>query len=67
MTIEIHRNSPDFNTGERARPTFVTAGGQIYRATAQGGLRRLTPLDLALMANAAPVAIRRIEIRREEG
>jgi hypothetical protein len=63
---EVHISTPQINTCDRPRPAFVMPGGQIYRAAAQGGIRRLTPLDLALMPSAAPVACWRNEANRQE-
>lgn len=51
---------------DRSQPAFVTAAGAVYRTAAQGGIRRCTPLDIALMSTAA-ATFWRIEANRQEG
>lgn len=63
---EIHPRSLQFNTAEPPRPAFVSSGGALFRQAAQGGIRRLTPLDLALMSIATDV-VWRLEAHRQEG
>lgn len=62
----LHQSTTSVNTAEPPRPAFVSSGGNLFRQTAQGGIRRLTPLDLALMSIAADV-VWRLEARRQEG
>jgi hypothetical protein len=57
---------PIFNSLEQPRSAIVTAGGQIFRPAAQGGIRRYTALDLALMSISAPVSCWIIETHRQE-
>ena len=64
--LEIHSRPLQFNTFEQSRPAFVTAAGTIHRSSAQGGIRRCTALDLALMSIAADV-VWRLEAYRQEG
>jgi hypothetical protein len=52
---------------DQPRPAFVTAAGAVYRPSAQGGIRRCTALDLALMSGTATVACWRIGTVRHEG
>jgi hypothetical protein len=51
---------------EKSGPAFLTTAGIVYRPTAQGGIRRCTALDLALMSIAADV-VWRLEAYRQEG
>ena len=51
---------------EKSGPAFLTTAGNVYRPTAQGGIRRCTALDLALMSIAANV-LWRLEAYRREG
>lgn len=67
MNTQIHRNSLNYNTLEQPRPAFVTTAGTVYRQAAQGGIRRCTALDLALMSIAAEVVCWRLEANRQEG
>lgn len=63
---EIHSRSLQFNTIDQPRPAFVTPAGTIYRPAAQGGVRRCTALDMALMSRSPSVACWRIETNRQE-
>jgi hypothetical protein len=63
---EIRSLSLQFNTFDQPRPAFVTAAGTIYRPSGQGGIRRCTPLDLALMSGTGTVVCWRIGTVRQE-
>jgi hypothetical protein len=48
------------------RTAFVAPEGNFYRPAAQGGIRRCTALDLALMANSAAGVCWQLTEYREE-
>lgn len=62
----LHPIHPTINRAEQAQPAFVTAGGLICRRV-QGGIKRCSPLDLALMSITAQAVCWRLETNRQEG
>lgn len=60
----LHHPTRTVNTREQPRPAFVTPGG-VSRRSAQGDVRRCTPLELALLSISQD-RVWRLEAHRED-